>query len=635
MSDQVEIATPFPDSEDDKLASAETVSSLKLELSQLKENYEHLLKYAPSGVYEVDLVNQKFLSCNDAILDILGYNRQEFLSLSPMDILSEESRIRFLQRLESLFKGEMVSDDVEYSIVAKNGSEIWVRINPTYVYRGSSLVGAHVIVHDLTHIKEVQNTAKEIEERFHMVFDNAQELIVVLQDGRVKFINNLKVLAGENPGEEVFSTGFLDFVHPDDREESMERYLKRISGEVQPSHHLLRIRTAAGDYRWAEVKSIFIEWEGSPATLNFITDVHEKVETENELRRTQDKYRTVVENAREAMAIVKDGRINFINQGGASLIGYKIEELESLDFVDVIHPDDRERAVEDHLRVFNRDEYGLPKLYRFLHKNGSIRWGEVNSTPLREEGHFTMLSFIADVTDRVEAENQLILEKSKSEFYLDLLGHDIGNLMQGISAWIEMARIGGEVDDRIALCLDHAWHLSERSKRLVKNVLILSRIRDKEPDLRPVDILPVINRTIEEADKTFPSKKIDFKIIDNGLYPRVIAEPIVEEMFFNPIHNAIKFQTRVEPKVMITLEQPEEGMLRISIADWGPGISEQQKSGIFKRFKDITGKKYTGIGLALTKELVDRYGGSIWVEDNIEDDKVVGAMFVLELPVLS
>jgi signal transduction histidine kinase len=274
------------------------------------------------------------------------------------------------------------------------------------------------------------------------------------------------------------------------------------------------------------------------------------------------------------------------------------------------------------------------EIIRFLSKDGHVCFGEVNNVQIDWEGDPATLTFVSDVTDRVKAEQEVNLEKSKSEFYLDLLGHDIGNLMQGISAWIEMARSSNDLDHRVRYFLDQSWHLSERSKRLVKNVLIISNIRDREPHVEILDLAPMIKRTIEVAINSFPDLEVEMLVDEKECERKILAEPLIEEAFYNIIHNAIKFQLDSKPKVKVECIQNNDHLIKIEISDWGPGIPDKQKSSIFKRFKDITGKKSTGIGLALTKELMDRYNGNISVKDNVVRGKVVGAKFILQLPVV-
>lgn len=91
-------------------------------LQESEEKYRHLLNHAPAGIYEVDYWNQKFVTVNDVMCEYTGYAKEEFLSLSPLEILSEESRNRFLQRIAKISAGEKIPETVEYQIRAREGS---------------------------------------------------------------------------------------------------------------------------------------------------------------------------------------------------------------------------------------------------------------------------------------------------------------------------------------------------------------------------------------------------------------------------------------------------------------------------------------------------------------------------------
>lgn len=608
------------------------IQELERELSNVNERYQHIFKNAPSGIYEIDFVNQKFISCNEELLHIIGYSRAEFMTLSPLDLMSEESSVRFLERLQALFSGEEVEERPEYLVKAKDGREIWTRLNPTYIYNEGQIVGAHVIVHDISAIKNAEEEVQFTKEKFQNLFQNAQELIAVVQDGEIKVINNDAVLMDGYEKEKVMDSSFLDFIHPDDRDEARERYIRRLAGEDVDGITLIRLRMAGGDHRWVEVKSVLIDWEGNPATINFMTDVDERIRAQQGLVEAEEQYRLVVENTQDAIVVLQDEIIKFMNERTPVLLGLKREEVEFLPFINLVHPDDREKSMKRYMDCLNGAKIPPNQIVRFCHKDESTRYGEVTKISIDWEGTPGVLTFVSDVTDKVNAEKVANLERSKSEFYLDLLGHDIGNLMQGISAWLELAKRNEKVEGQLKYFLDQSWHLSERSKRLVKNVLIISRIRDRDPTFEIIDLKPMIERTIQETIDNFPNKEveIDFEYDDSQL--KILAEPLIEEVFYNIIHNAIKFQMERNPQVRVTCVPESKDRVKIEVSDRGPGIPDQQKIGIFKRFKDITGRKSTGIGLALTKELVDRYNGSIQVEDNMEEGKVVGSKFTVELP---
>lgn len=464
------------------------------------------------------------------------------------------------------------------------------------------------------------------------IFDNTQELITIIQDGRIKFISGASKVLGGYSEEEVKNMDFLDFIHPDDQEASMERYMRRMSGEDLPGSYRVRLKKRNGDFIWTLLKAVNITWDSKPATLYFLSDLSDTIEAEQELARTQDFNKLVVDTALEAIVIIQDQTPIFFNDKAPDFLGYTSDEFRSSNFLELLHPDERMKVINRYIsRMSGGDEPNRDQ-YRFLRKDGSIKWGEVNTVLIEWKGEKATLNLIEDITERVEAENRLKEEKNKGEFYLDLLGHDINNLMQGISAWVEFARRRSDLDDEMSTYLEKTWSLSERSKRLVRNVLIISKVRDRETELHPIEILPILENTIYEVDRSFPNKKVITELLFDDCDPVILAEPIVEEAFFNIIHNAIKVQSTDNPKVIIKCEDCSDDIVRISVADHGPGIPEELREVIFQRFNDPSGRRLSGIGLSLTKELIDRYNGSISIQDNTKDGEVVGAVFIVELP---
>jgi PAS domain S-box-containing protein len=126
-----------------------------LKASEKKAN--DLIKYAPSGIYEIDYRNPpKFRSVNDAMCQILGYTREELLALSPFTLLVDESRVRFQERMMKMLSGEKVDETVEFKIIAKDGREVYAVLNITFTYKDGKSDGALVIAHDVTERKKAE-----------------------------------------------------------------------------------------------------------------------------------------------------------------------------------------------------------------------------------------------------------------------------------------------------------------------------------------------------------------------------------------------------------------------------------------------------------------------------------------------
>lgn len=130
-------------------------------LRQSEEKYRQIMQHAPAGIYEVDFLHKKFVSVNDMMCHYTGYSREEFLSMSPFEILTEESQKLFAERLKKIFAGEPVPEVTEYKIKDKNERERWVLISARYLYDQGKPRGATVVVHDITEKKKMEEEVQK------------------------------------------------------------------------------------------------------------------------------------------------------------------------------------------------------------------------------------------------------------------------------------------------------------------------------------------------------------------------------------------------------------------------------------------------------------------------------------------
>lgn len=160
-----------------------------------EEQYRNLVKYAPAAIYEVNQEGTKFLSMNDVMCDILGYSREELLSMKPAEVLTEESRSLFEERIRRQVAGEQVSETAEYRIRKKDGSLIYVLVNA----RRFAPVDAQanrivVIAHDITERREAEKAMSLAKEEWERTFDTFPDLIAIL-DTRHRIVRTNKAMA--------------------------------------------------------------------------------------------------------------------------------------------------------------------------------------------------------------------------------------------------------------------------------------------------------------------------------------------------------------------------------------------------------------------------------------------------------
>lgn len=149
-----------------------------LALRESEEKYRQLVKHAPAGIYEVDFVNLRFVEVNDLMCEYTGYTKEELLEMSPLQILAEESKGPFLDRIARVQRGESVPETVEFKIVGKQGQTLWVILNVRYFWEQGMLRRATVVVHDITELKRAEDALRESEEKLHFLSSqlmNAQE----------------------------------------------------------------------------------------------------------------------------------------------------------------------------------------------------------------------------------------------------------------------------------------------------------------------------------------------------------------------------------------------------------------------------------------------------------------------------
>ena len=168
----------------------------EIALRESEAKYRQLVNHAPAGIYEVDFIEGKFVSVNDVICEYTGYTRQELLCMSALDILTENSQKKFLERLDKILKGQKVPSSVEFKIRAKTGHEFWVLINSSIIYSADGRPkGSTVVVHDTTEQKQAEEEKKNLEYQLQQA--QKMEAIGTLAGGIAHDFNNiLSVIIG-------------------------------------------------------------------------------------------------------------------------------------------------------------------------------------------------------------------------------------------------------------------------------------------------------------------------------------------------------------------------------------------------------------------------------------------------------
>ncbi|MFQ5649521.1 MAG: response regulator [bacterium] len=385
--------------------------------------------------------------------------------------------------------------------------------------------------------------------------------------------------------------------------------------------------------------------------LQDITDLEVLRRGQEDLKASEERFRSIFEKSAAGMATVTAaGRLSQVNPSLCKLLGYDKPELLRVRLADLIHPDDRQESC----RQFNQITAGGRQVVelerRYLRHDGEIVWGYTTEAWLFDaNGRPTYaVVLVQDFTERKRAEAGVreakeaaeAANRAKSEFLANM-SHEIRTPLNAIIGMTELTlETDLSAEQRGFLNVVHSS--SEGLLSLINDILDFSKIEAGQMELENVDF--DLREVVEGAAEIFGmragTKNIELLCyIEPGIPARVIGDPTrLRQVLVNLTGNAIKFTDKGEVALECRLWQakPEEQNptsdkrssdsaiqnqvpLHFAVRDTGIGISQENVHRIFKKFSQAdssTTRKFggTGLGLNISKSLVELMGGEMWVE---------------------
>jgi PAS domain S-box-containing protein len=248
-------------------------------LRESEERYHSLFDNSIDGVLLMAL-DGTILEANPEACRIFGRTEEEMHQIGREGIV-DLTDPRLAAALEERARTGRFRGQLTY--VRKDGTLFPGEIS-TVMFRdrdGNSKTS--MIIRDITDRKRAEDMLLESQEKYRNLFENANEAIFVAQDRKLVFFNPMTTALVDYSAEEIASWSSVDFIHPDDREMVFDRHSRRMKGEDVPPRYSFRIIRRDGRVKWVELNAIFINWEGNPAVLNFMTDITDRKEAEEKL----------------------------------------------------------------------------------------------------------------------------------------------------------------------------------------------------------------------------------------------------------------------------------------------------------------------------------------------------------------
>jgi PAS domain S-box-containing protein len=374
-------------------------------LKESEEKFRHLFESSPYSIILVD-TKGKISDCNLSTERIFGVTKERITGRNYMDlhIQPKEHMSFFVERYKRLFKGEL-PEPMEFKVAKVDGTPIWINVQDSLVKIGDEMF-FQVIIQDISEKKEAEEQIKASEERWRSLVENAPNIIsIVDRDTKIQFIN--RTIPPYTIAETI-GKPYTDYLTPEYYDISLDA-IEQVFATGDSGYYETKIKIPNG-FVWFEtyVGPIIHDDEVIAATL-INNDITERKKTEQIIKESEERWRSLVENAPNIIIIIDENKnIQFINR---TIPPYTIAETIGKNIFEYIFPKYEQNVTDIIDHVFSTGEGDYFEVT--IPYSGGIIWFESFVGPIIHEDKVIAVTLIAsDITERKNSE-QMIRESEE------------------------------------------------------------------------------------------------------------------------------------------------------------------------------------------------------------------------------
>jgi PAS domain S-box-containing protein len=588
------------------------------------------------GVFDLA---QGLVWSNGAAATLLGYDEEELAHVSLVDLIHPDDLVEVL----ALF--DQHGDDIEPSGIksryrCKDGSWRWLEWTARVVPETGFVYGA---ARDVTDHHVAQAALGANEAWLQAILDHSTAAIFVKDRmGRYVLVNELFLRASGLERDDVLGKTAKE-VWPDAAIDDIDRRVLD-DGEAFTRDDIVKLDD--GPHVMMTARFPLLDGSGGVSGMAAIsTDITEWTRVEAALAERQRLLDTVIRACPDIVTVLDGhGQVREISEASSRILGYDLHDPVHAEVEALVHPDDLARVHEESAKLFSRPDTPLDLKYRVRHSDG--RWVVLDSrgqAMVGDDGTTVGAVVVSrDVTDELEVEAEMYVavevaeqaSKAKSDF-LSRMSHELRtplNSVLGFSQLLEM----DDLPDHHGEAVGHIMRAGRHLLNLIDEVLDIARIESGNLELllEPVAVRQVLGDAVDLARPLAERREITV-VADLDPCPETFHVLADRQRFLqvmlNLLSNAVKYN-RVGGRVGVTVGPSTPGFLRVTVTDTGNGISAENIDRVFEPFDRLgaesSGIEGTGVGLTLSKYLVERMGGTIGVHSRVGE----GTSFTVDLP---
>jgi PAS domain S-box-containing protein len=537
------------------------------------------------------------------------------------------------------------SYQVEVRLRARDGSYRWFlgRAAPQRDAQGRIVkwFGTNT---DIDGLKRAEQRIRQAEADLRVAIDTVPGMVWFATDNLVDFVGRQWRDMGHAPAE-LEGTKWRRFVHPEDLPRLECEWTRgKLAGLSQQSK--FRMRTAAGEYRWLQVRGAplrdeagrIIRWFG----IN--TDIEDQERAAEALRRSEAHLAYAQRLSRTgSLGWREDGSSTFWSEETYRIFGYdRAVRPEMGLLMRRIHPDDIGRV----RRAFDRAAASSAEIgieFRLLTPEGRVKFLRVLAhapTPL--PGGSELIAAVSDITETRQAEEAL--QRTQAELAHVTRVATLGELTASIAHEVNQPLAGIVTNGEACLrWLQRDTPDLQEAQAAVQRILadgrragevvrrLRSLARKSEPQHAPLDLNEVVSDSLPLVRRELSDRRVALRLELHPDLPPVRGDRVqLQQVLINLLVNAVQAMAEIRdrPRVLTVRSWPEGGEVLLAVSDVGPGIDAASRERLFEAFY-TTRPDGMGMGLSICRSIIEAHGGSIRATANDGD----GAVFLVALPV--